>query len=85
MKIATKPNLWSTPIKYLYYETPVVTSIGPICGPDHGYTQIEVRGQNFVDLGSNKAMCVFNKTTFTNATVMDDTLLYCDSPPYLNA
>lgn len=30
-------------------------------------------------------MCVFNKTTFTNATVMDDTLLYCDSPPYLNA
>ena len=37
-----------------------------------------------MDLGSNKAMCVFNGTVFMNATIMDDGLLYCDSPPYLD-
>lgn len=29
-------------------------------------------------------MCVFNKTIFTNATIFSDTLLYCDSPVFLN-
>ena len=59
-------------------------TIGPLCGPDTGYTQLTVTGKNFVDLGTNKAMCVFNGTIFTNATVMDSNLLYCDSPPFLD-
>jgi hypothetical protein len=29
-------------------------------------------------------MCVFNKTIFTNATIISDTLLYCDSPAFQN-
>ena len=37
-----------------------------------------------MDLGRNKAMCVFNNTKRTNATVMSDTLMYCDSPPILD-
>lgn len=37
-----------------------------------------------MDLGRNKALCVFNKTIYTNATVMSDTLMYCDSPAILD-
>jgi hypothetical protein len=44
-----------------------------------------VTGENFLDLGANKAMCVFNKTIFTNATIFSENTLYCDSPPFLNA
>lgn len=29
-------------------------------------------------------MCVFNQTIFTNATIMEDDLIMCDSPPFLN-
>lgn len=38
LKIALKPDLWSSSVKYLYYETPVFSSIAPSCGPDFGYT-----------------------------------------------
>ncbi len=31
------------------------------------------------------AVCIFNNTIFTNATVMDENTLYCDSPPFQNA
>jgi hypothetical protein len=44
-----------------------------------------VRGSNFVDLGHDKAMCVFNETIFTNATIMDDTWIMCDSPAFENS
>jgi len=36
-------------------------------------------------MGHNKVMCVFNKTIFTNATIMDDRTLKCDSPSLLNS
>jgi hypothetical protein len=84
LRISLKVNLWSSAIPYVYYEDPEVHSIGPTCGPDTGYTQIEVHGKNFADLGHNKAMCVFNETIFTNATIMDSELIMCDSPPFLN-
>jgi len=29
-------------------------------------------------------MCVFNGSIFTNATVMSSTLIYCDSPAFLD-
>mmetsp|Transcript_47134 Transcript_47134/g.62408 ORF Transcript_47134/g.62408 Transcript_47134/m.62408 type:complete len:96 (-) Transcript_47134:1398-1685(-) len=29
-------------------------------------------------------MCVFNRTVFTNATIMSDELMFCDSPALLN-
>lgn len=35
-------------------------------------------------MGSNKALCVFNKTIFTNATIMDEKHLKCNSPSLLN-
>lgn len=43
-----------------------------------------MRGKNFVDLGRNNALCVFNDTKFTNATVISDTEIVCDSPGILN-
>lgn len=29
-------------------------------------------------------MCVFNHTVYTNATIMSNDLMYCDSPALLN-
>jgi len=84
LKIAFESDMWSTPVKYLYYDSPKVVSIDPACGPEEGYTQIAVHGEDFADLGRNKAMCVFNHTIYTNATVMSPELIYCDSPAYLN-
>jgi hypothetical protein len=55
---------------FLYYETPVVTSIEPLCGPVTGYTQIKVIGKNFVEMGFGKVHCLFNGTSM-NATVLD--------------
>lgn len=85
LKIALKEHLWSSAIPYLYYEAPTINSISPVCGPDSGFTQIEVRGSNFIDLGHDKTMCVFNETIFTNATIMDDTWIMCDSPAFQNS
>lgn len=55
-----------------------------MCGPDYGFTQISVIGKNFMDMGHNKALCVFNKTIFTNATIMEPDIIKCDSPSLLN-
>lgn len=35
-------------------------------------------------MGHNKALCAFNKTIFTNATIMDDKTMICDSPSLIN-
>jgi len=35
-------------------------------------------------MGHNKAMCVFNRTIFTNATIMEHDIIKCDSPSLLN-
>lgn len=37
-----------------------------------------------MDMGHNKAMCVFNKTIFTNATIMAENIMKCDSPSLYN-
>ena len=41
-------------------------------------------GRNFVDLGQDQAVCVFNKTIYTNATVYSEELIFCDSPSMIN-
>ena len=76
--------MYSKPLQYLYYDQPVLTSISPECGPDYGYTQIEVNGRNFEDMGVNKVYCIFNDTIYTNATIFSHKLLYCDSPALMN-
>jgi hypothetical protein len=73
LEISLYPGLYSSPVQYLYYKNPTVESIAPTCGPSSGYTQITVNGNNFVDLGHNSALCVFNKTIFMNATVLRNT------------
>lgn len=64
---------------FLYYETPVIKSIEPTCGPITGYTQITVKGANFVDMGFGKVKCLFNDTAM-NATIIDSQTLMCSSP-----
>ena len=71
-------------MQYLYYKNPVVTAISPTSGPLSGYTQLLVSGENFVDLGHDSAVCVFNKTIKTNATVVSEQEILCDSPSLLN-
>jgi IPT/TIG domain len=53
----------------------------PTCGPVTGYTQITVFGKNFLNMGFGKAKCVFNNTIYMNATIMEDNIIKCDSPP----
>lgn len=84
LSVSLEMGMYSRPVEYRYYDKPEIFYIGPICGPDYGYTQITVHGKNFVDMGHNKAMCVFNDTIFTNATIMDAGVIKCDSPPLLN-
>ena len=72
VSVAFEDGFWSSgTTNYLYYDQPSISSIEPMCGPEHGYTQITVFGKNFVDLGVGKVQCVFNRTIFMNATVME--------------
>ena len=70
--------------KFLYYAFPELNSISPSCGPIYGYTQLTVKGKNFFDNGLDSVKCVFNKTIFMNATIIDDTTLYCSTPSIIN-
>lgn len=65
----------------MYYDTPEAYDFYPKCGPMTGYTQITVFGKNFIDMGFGKAKCIFNNTFFMNATVMENDIIKCDSPP----
>ena len=71
----------STSLQYLYYETPEVHSLEPPCGPTYGFTQIMVKGKNFVNMGLNKPKCIFNGKRAMNVTIVDESTLYCSSPP----
>lgn len=84
ISISLYPGLWSSPIGYLYYETPTVGVVSPPCGPESGFTQLVVEGTNFIDLGRDSAICVFNGSHHTNATVVSDTVIMCDTPSILN-
>lgn len=39
-----------------------------------------MKGEAFIEPGFGLAKCVFNETYFTNATVVDNTTLYCNTP-----
>ena len=65
----------SETIQYLYYETPMLVAVEPSCGPVSGYTQIEIVGKNFIDMGFGKAKCVFNDTIWMNATIISQDLI----------
>eukprot|EP01022_Parablepharisma_sp_SALTPOND_P004399 TRINITY_DN120219_c4_g1_i1.p1 TRINITY_DN120219_c4_g1~~TRINITY_DN120219_c4_g1_i1.p1 ORF type:complete len:1747 (-),score=99.47 TRINITY_DN120219_c4_g1_i1:2673-7913(-) len=86
-QVAVHEDDFSSPdlFKYLYYDTPMVRYIEPTCGPERGYTQIIVYGENFIDPGPNMVYCVFNETIYMNATVYEPNRIKCSSPPVLNA
>lgn len=76
--------MYSPTVQFLYYDKPIVEGIEPSCGPEYGLTQLTVKGKNFIDMGHDQVLCVFNKTTFTNATIMDSETIMCDAPSILN-
>lgn len=71
-------------LKYLYVDPPVVSSVLPPCGPTSGFTQIAIVGQNFIYIGMQQAVCIFGDTIRQPATVVNNTLMYCDSPSVLD-
>jgi hypothetical protein len=90
-------GLDSAAVPFLYYEDPIVTQIDPPCGPVYGFTQLAVTGRNFVDLGRDEALCSFrngkdskalsstgHSVIMTNATIINQTLIICDTPSLLN-
>ena len=79
LSISLVGDEFGRPVKYLYYETPFVERIVPICGPYTGYTQITVFGRNFVLTGPQLVKCIFGDI-YTDATIMSDTIIKCDSP-----
>lgn len=70
----------SESVPFLFYETPIIKSIEPTCGPFSGYTQLTVKGQNFHDMGFGKVKCIFNETITMNATIVSEDVLKCDTP-----
>ena len=38
LSISLQTDVYSEPVKYLYYEMPVISAITPMCGADYGYT-----------------------------------------------
>ena len=86
LQVAVHEDDYSSPdiVQYLYYDTPLIDYIDPICGPERGYTHITVHGRNFIDPGFDMVYCVFNKTIFMNATVFEPDRITCSSPPVLN-
>ena len=84
-RLSTDADKWSgSNLKYLYYEQPIIFDMSPTCGPTTGFTQIAVTGQNFIYTAPHKVYCIFGEDIWMDATVMDDKLLYCDSPSVLN-
>ena len=84
--LALTADKWSgNNLKYLYYKKQTITSVGPLCGPTTGYTQIKITGTDFLYTGPNKTYCVFGNDTYMDAVVFNDTLMYCDSPRVLDA
>ena len=83
LRVATRDDEYSSGLntKFTYYDIPVVHFIEPACGPDTGYTQITVYGENFPVGYSNSIKCLFNGKIKTDATVMSYNELKCDSPP----
>lgn len=84
--VAIRPDEFSSGVntQYLYYDTPLIEGLEPYCGPERGFTQITVEGQNFANTGADYVKCVFGGNIYMNATVYDEHQIKCDSPSVLN-
>jgi len=71
----------SAKVRYYYFNAAHITE-GPFpsCGPSTGGTQILLKGSSFTEKETGKAKCVFNETYYTNATVINEFALYCNTP-----
>ena len=76
----SKDRFQSDNYTFTYFASPVVSSLSPACGPVEGYTQMTIRGRNFLDFGFGRAKCIFNESIWMNATILDSNTIVCDSP-----
>lgn len=71
----------SDTIDFLYFHaTHITEGPYPACGPIKGGTQIMLKGDAFIEPAFGVAKCVFNGTYYTNATVVNNNTLYCNTP-----
>jgi len=42
---------------------------------------VTIFGKNFIDMGFGKVKCIFNDTIYMNATILEQDIIKCDSPP----
>jgi hypothetical protein len=92
-------GLDSASVSFLYYKGAEVHKVSPSCGPLSGYTQIAVVGENFIDLGRDMINCAFKQedssnfistdggrqpVVLTNASIINSTFVYCDTPSLMN-
>lgn len=68
---------------YLYIPPPLVTEVVPAIGPVPGGTEVEIRGQDFLNVGDG-AVVTFGGVVATCETV-DSTLIRCTTPPQTEA
>jgi len=47
LSVASYADEFGEAVQFLYYDSPLIDSIGPACGPITGYTQISIKGRNF--------------------------------------
>jgi len=79
--LATESNHFSAGnVQYTYIKTPTISTVTPACGPTTGGTQIALTGSDFVYTGFNRVSCIFGDQIWQPATVISDSLIYCESP-----
>jgi hypothetical protein len=77
------------------FDIPLVESIEPKTGPEHGHTLLKVKGKRFPANTTDVIECAYTKNrqnsrekeiteAVTEATVIDDSTLYCPTPSVLN-
>ena len=80
LSISLGDDNFGNAIRYTYYAIAQIGSISPTCGPRTGYTQITVTGTNFASYTPGKVKCIFGGIEQTDATIISDTEIRCDSP-----
>ena len=90
LSISQGDDNFGNSIRFTYYAVAEISSISPICGPRTGYTQITVKGKNFVSINPELVRCNFGEFEQTLATIISETEIACDSPdihlkPYKNS
>lgn len=59
---------------------PVISTLGPLNGPETGETNVTLTGTGFRSPAKQNITCIFG-ATHVNATYVSDTVVKCEAPP----